>query len=472
MPTELSSEKLSNMDIHRFLSGMPRWSSAYYNHFSNFSKIISPVLEPISNEINTVDSQQNSFFECDEFGYPEYLYSAPIFGIPTSVTTEHGLGKYIGEKGAASIEASRIDLITQGDEVIIDEFSLTQIMFISSPVIFDIPLFIYIKSDSSILDVNTVKIYGYNEDNIYIEETISLSSNIYHMSMSKYKVITEILSDKYIDITTVVNLSEDLLVHKEGLLQKRLTNRAGEYITPYFTVDDNNLYLNNGSSLGKNEEYKFSLDRVPEKIFINNLLDIIFLSEGSLYSSKLVLDYVDISQNNSSLNVNDFIIVDDENTSVGDVCYISIKTKKILAEYINCQQIRVSATNNSITMYLNEEHDLVNERDTWINLTTFNDLRFGIQIDNTLPYTINVELDVYSNEFSAMSYTNVLESTHISVDIEDINDLVLFNNMLLMQIGDSGKYYKIDPVRLAYMSHSNREIITFNKFDTLDISYE
>lgn len=466
MSVFLSDKQLSNMDIHRFLSGFPQWSSAYKNHFSNSSKILSPLLESISNGINTVDTIFADVFDSREFGFQDKAYYLPSFGIPSSVISEHGNCEYIGEFGFASLEAFPISKIEQDISIIPEDKSLVEILSINQAFVLDKPAVLYIKANANLAEQCVVILKGYNEKVEYIEETIVISQITPVETNTTFKSITEVISDKPITISTLINLDTIHSYSKRSNVQKRITNTRGEYISPMFVIDNNDIYIHSGDTISNGDAYRFYSEHVPEKLYVNNLLDVIYLNNSKLYASKLSLDYSSISQYNSSVNVNDFIIVDNENTHIGETCYVTIKIDKILNDYPDLNFIRLIAKNNDTILYLDRDLNLTPDKDTWVPLTYGqNYIRFGVEIENNLPYEFII--DIGNHSFAAMTYVNKLTPTEIATDISDI---LIYNGNLLAKYNDD-KYYRINPIRLAYMSHGNN-VVFFNKFNNLDVSYD
>lgn len=478
MPQPLSEQLLANMDIHRFLSGFPVWSTAYQNHFSNTSKLLSPLLEPVSQNFNIIDSHYNSFFEVNEFGFSNSLFYTPIFGRPDSVNNDDTTIEYIGEMNSVSLESSNISKVLIDSNITpTEDIQLENIRTLSAPVFMDTPTILYVRSDSHILDQNVAIIRGYNENYIYVEERIVFFSSVPMSTNNKYRVITNISSAQPITVMSKLKLDTYHCIRHSGLLQKRITDVSGAYIEPSFIIEDNNIHVISSSSITRTDVYKFKLNHIPDLMFINNLFDIIYLSNNSLYSSKMKLDYTNLSQENSSVNNNDFILVDDINTSVGETCFVSAKICNVLSEY-HSGQVRISVKNQNTKLYLNSNLDLVSDRNTWISISGLqNIIRFGIVIDNDSPYIFNMELNNSQKEFTAMSYSNVLDSILLyEQDEEDednnITDITVFNNEVLVELGGSGKYKKITPIRHSYMTHSNYSIVTSNIFDDLDLVYD
>lgn len=468
--TDLSTKKLANMDIHRFLSAMPYWSSAYSNFFSNYSKMVSPVMSGVSSNLDTVDSVYTYFFSDNLFGYPKMQYYVPTFGTPSSVVTDLGPCEYIGEYGSCSLESYPISALRQAtDPTLVLEDIDFEGMTIINPIMTTDAINLFVRCPTASVETPVlVELMGYDEDLNKCSESFVFSSNIATISSIKYRVVYEIRTSESIIIKSSMDLAEANSFSSKGGFSARIAKISGEYFDPYFYLEDNILHVKDGRSFARPDIFRFELDNIPEKIFITNLLDVLYLFENSIYSAKLSLDYYSISQPNSSANVNDFISIDDENTPVGDICTATVDIGKLLSEYTETNSIRIYIKNNGTKLYIDKNLAPTAESDTWIPVSyDQKKIRVQVSVEESTPYEFFLELDKDKKVFTAMTYVNLLSETEIETGIEDI---ALYDGKFLVK--NTGEdFHECEAIRLAYMSQDSN-IILFNNFETLDVDYE
>jgi hypothetical protein len=462
--TTLSEYQYSNMDIHRFLSYFPKWSSANKNFYSNASKMLSPLLERVSHSADRYDTYiENNSTDGVHFGFREYEYEIVSTSVPRLIRTEYGVCPYVGEHSSFSLESIPVRAIKEEEAFKFVKEKYT-VEFLSSPIVFTYGSHLFIKDSTAALDsASQVILVGIDEDGKRIKETLLLISPTPVETINKFRAIYKVVSSGEIEIMTYLDLENDTSFSNGINLQKRITTRDGTYFDPNFNLEDNVLYILNGNSISRKDEYRFYFNQAPSKYFINNLLDVIHLRGTDLYASKLMLDYYNLGSTNSSTNNNGFIYLEDENTVIGEDLNVVVNMGKVMDEY-GPASIRLAIRNGEEVKYLSSNLQLVDDKNTWLQVgNTSRQIIFSIPVTNTDPYIVELKISNRSDPLYAMGYMNNMDEYKISSNVSDI----FIYNKDLWKMSTTGEYYKLSPVRLGFTSSVNR-LHLFNDFNDLE----
>ena len=469
-PFEADHGKLiySNMDIFRFLTYFPKWSSVYNSHYTNTSKLISPALERLSFMMSGIDevmANDNSNTDHIPFGYKDYTRSILTITKPDFINTEYGFCANLGESSSMSLDSIPIGAIHKN--LVSPIVKVRETMYAGDIRIrFPRPSVAYIYSERGSLEsVEEVVVTGVNKLGQFINELVVIDSSVPIETVNEFMLITRISGNTgEIEISNYID--DRISWTERSTMGKRIVSHSGVYFNPRFDVTGTSLFISNGDKFSKNEEFKFSLPFEPDKILISNLLDVIVLKDQSLYSSKLMLDYYDLDSPGSSVNHNSFIWVDDENTAIGSSARLTINTDLIKKDS-NATSIRISIRNGDAYEYLSEEGTLVASSDTWIRLSKAgNRISFDIPIQNDLPYICSLEDNSRIFPLYAMVYQNKI---HLSKIDENITDMFIHNRELYV-IDTLSDTYHSDAVRLGFITGEDRSYVQF-PFETMELLY-
>lgn len=449
----------ANIDNYRFISRFPRWSSASNTFFSNTSKVLSPSLETYSAILAKVQNIAVNNIN-KEFGYSDSynIYIAPPeIKVPKSILSDEGLLTHIGEHNTVSISDYPITRVN-----LIEDDSIMETQSVDPPIIFIVPYYIFIQSDLASIDnpINII-VYGVDIDGHEVSEIFNLLSNEYTISSIKYKLITRIIGDNYqilnsLDLNPIGN--QISYVNDFGP-QKRVTESNGNYIQPRFTVENNYITVINSNSITNTEVSKFLLSREPDKIFISNLLDIIYLKDNILYSSKFYYDIVNKNQYNSTYNNNDFINIDSETPIIGETIKIKINTE-LIGSFYGKRKFKIKKITGQSIVYIDLNGDVLDEN-IWIEFTDKQSHYYiNKEIEENIDITYVLKIPFVDQEYCAGYYFNNLPEFKLASDIDDIK----FQNHELIIYKDD-KQYILDCIRPFFTSTKSSDNLSLLVFD-------
>lgn len=460
--------RYSNMDITRTLSYFPKWSSAYKNHFSNSSKILSPIFERVSfhtNDIDEIMASNNTIHK-----YPSYEYKSKIRKIltinsPDYIATELGHCFNLGENSSMSLDSVQIGAFNRSAADPISIIS-EEVFSGENKIRLSRPSTVYVKSSqASIQSTEVILIAGIDFRGKHITEEIVLDSALAVESINRYHVILSISGNS--NIIEIRNAIEDDISYTDNtLLPKRITNRNGRYFTPLFTVEGKTLGVLNGDSIARNEEYKFLLPFEPDQVVISNLLDVILLKDNKIYSSKMFLDYHDLKQDNSSVNNNEMLWVEDENAVPGTATTLTINTSLLKSEH-GSASVRISISNSGNTYYIDSARNVSSIKDSWIDLSKTGDrVSIGLDVQNDDQYIFGLEVSNSAHKFYAMIYQNKLDFSLVD---EDVSTIFIHDKKLYFK-NIAGDTQTAEPVRLGFTTDGSYSYIQY-PFTDMEVIY-
>ncbi|MDB4533412.1 hypothetical protein N9242_00970 [Vicingaceae bacterium] len=458
----------SNMDMYRFLTYFPKWSSSYINHFSNTSKFISPQLERISGMMNNLDeflANNNIHNDNTSFEYKKNTIRILTVNTPDNIKTEYGYLVNLGEESTTSINNMNIEVIENNITFNIDKVSI-DVFGGKHRIVFKTPSVVYFKSLTFPESKDKrIVVSGISIDGDFITENIILKTSIPVQSINEFLVINRVICED-IEINVSNYIESDISYTDRTLLSKRIVGKNGIYFTPEFIVEDTILLIMNGDEVSKREEFKFELPFIPDTILIDNLLDVFMLKDNIVYTSKLMLDNLNITSPGSSVNNNTYIVVDDENASVGTSTNVSINTEQLKNES-NTSHIRISILNQGVKNYLTQSGTLTLLKDTWIEMgKTGNRIIIAMNILNSDDYVLELEENTRVESYHAMIYQNKIIPTIVAKDI----DSIFFHNKNLYMQDINTVSYLSTPIRMGFTTEGRYSYLQYD-FEKTELIY-
>lgn len=439
-----------NMDIMKFLTYFPSWSSAHKNHYSNTSKFLSPHFERFGFELDRADTfsaNNNTSQYRASYEYRTEDHTFLAVNTPKLIRTEFGICRHMGEMSSMSVDSIPVTDLSLVPCKKISKMS-TDLMQGVNDIQMTHPSYMYLKRDSeqgsqpTILDIG-----GINEDGEFIWEKIVLDNSIPIKTINRYYNITGCSSfEGQVRISNFIK--EDHSYTDPVLMEKRISSRGGIYFSPKFEIEGRKLVVLNSDDQMHQEEYVFLLPFIPDEMIVSNLLDVFMLKDGEVWCSKLFLDYQNLSQFDSTTNNNEFICLDSETPEAGQVARLRISTGLAREEYPG-SLIRVRVEHEDKTLYLSKSGTFVPEKNTWISLDETHrslEIDYPIIKDEIIKYRLDISGRVGS--FSAMSYQNKLDFTILTKGIAEI----MVHDDRLIMVDSEGNHKDAFIVRRGYLS--------------------
>lgn len=457
-----------NTDINRFMSYMPKWSSANKNFLSNYCKVNAPLADTISNMffdmacISVSNISSEPFFE-----YPTELYASvhvdePIYAEKDSIKYENA-----GYVNAASILNYPITRIVSEDRGFVSKISFVinansnfQGTLLSKNSI------VYVKPLVQVSELKFIEIFGLDENGNDIHESLSIVNSNIVASKFKYKYIRDIYADMDVKVSTYIDTSSEHVFRSGILPPKRIANQFGAFFDPIISVVDNTVEFSEELGLNKSTVRRFSVENQIDNLFVTNLLDIIYLSEGDLYACKPRLRVEAKVNINSSYNNNDIVYVDNASPKIGESIYFTVDTDKALAAF-DSTQIQVCVIHGEDQFFITQSVGQSLSKDTWIELANRkSNITFGLPVIDDKDIVVKVYGYGFMSYFCAGGHVDQIDSYKIA---EDVDDFFIYNNSLYIERNDL--FYKPKLSRLCF-TFDNSFIYTDTDLEGGQIHYE
>ena len=487
------ARKKSNMELHRWLSYMPKWSFANKSHLSSYAKLsnysYSLITDVASKPI--IMSASNMTNATESVDYNKNVYKLPVHKNTKLVVSDLGICENIGPDEYTSFDQYPVsNCYIQEGNIYIHEYEFnTDTSF--TRFNFPIGLFLYLTSYDNTED--EVKIVGLDQNGKLVSDTFKLHPRISHRTINKYKAVIGVYSKTSFNISTTTKSDSYI----SGYINtKRIVDIDGNYFEPFFKVDDIDPTILNITKDNGIDVYKFRLNKVIDKFVVTENLDIFFLSESTLYSAKM---YLDVGLNigiTSTYNNNDICEVIYENVIDGDKIEVDINILNISKLGKN---FTIQLKNSNNIKWFDQYGNEVNERLIINTKVCPEKITINKQKLNNLPYIFSVEIEGIKEVFQAGVIDNNIDTYKICEDVYDINmfnghiyissiknasqkatennlypyhsKLVDENLNIITSTTSSKNTFKLIPVRCCY-SVTNGSIVFPQKIKIEEVLYE
>jgi hypothetical protein len=300
----------SNMLLDRANFFMPKWSPAYQNDISTFSKIYYPIFEQLEKILTRSYSYMSSNFR----GLPSSYLKTPLRKLPIMIEDLDTNKQIVETFNLDNSIINSINILPTSYQGILFK---TAIEVLSLPLIFTMsPKYIFAKK--TVYGAVEVHIEGLDINRNFVQETLVVANDELSRSLVKYSKVFSITSnDTDVIISNYVDCSEDITYKPKDSL--RLLVDSNKDFAPSFpmkvtTGDILEIYstIDNSVSL-----YQYSLD-IPIVntycLFVTPQNDLILLNDGQLYSGVLTKP-LDTSVSVQDVNNNNLVVYV-ENTEV------------------------------------------------------------------------------------------------------------------------------------------------------------
>lgn len=411
-PVTISKE--SNLFYSKASAYVPKWSKAYKEHGSNFSKIVEPYFKLLQGFYNTVDYNLTS-----EYQYNTYDYVDDTFKLYSQDGTQ-----LLEQCSLLTGNRKQCSLVSSNSELKLETIYLDSTDTLSDYVL-STPCTLYFKKfDTS---AAAVMVEGLDETDTFVTEVVNLISTSVSSTKRKYKVIKTLVHAVPLQLSNYVDCFEQHFILHDNPTPIPLLINKDNYSIFYPTIKLETI--GNSPSIGIYNKldcvyrYYFRSNKI-KGVFIDKYLNVYWIENNKLYMNCLSVDLSAYS-NNSYENANDFIDYDYD--CINDWIDITIDFSKL-----NEKTTMVCLSDNGIDYYLNTdtkqpqlEKYIIENSDT-----------LGIFSFQILPesFPANVSLITPTKTYPICIAPLILEpqkSTEISVD-PTINKLVWIDDSLVM----------------------------------------
>lgn len=485
--------KRSNLELHRWLSYMPRWSFAHKSHLSSYAKLSDYSYSLITDigAKSIIKSATNMHNAIETVDYNEYNYSLPVYKKTKLAISDVGKCENIGPIEYTTFDQYPVSGCYLEEDSLINykyEFNTDE-----SFERFSIPreCFLYLTSVDN--NEDTIKIVGLNKKGQLVTDSLKLHPRISHKTINKYKAVIGIYSKSSFIIST---LSESDSYITGYIDSKRITDMEGNYFEPFFSVDSIDPTVLNITKDNGIDVYKFKVGHPIDKFVVTENLDLFFISNQILYSAKM---YLDVSINigiTSTYNNNDICDSNYEKVTDGDYIEIDINVNNIrkIGNHFS-----ISFSNGAYKKWLTKEGLESSDRVIIDASTCANNLLIKKQKLNSEPYLFSTHIENIKEVFQAGVIDNNIDVYKICEDIYDIqiynghiyimstktsedrseenvldevvSKLVDENLNLINSTSSQNTTFKLIPIRCCYATSSG-SIIFPQKLNIKEVIYE
>ena len=410
-PTALSGikRKRNNLELHKILSNFPKWSFANQSFLSNAAKISEPIfnrlMETQAYAINMTAANMINAHETTEF--LSTMYTSSFAREPLEVITDVGIFQHSGhvlENWFDSYPITNAYLLKSKAFNYSYQYVPTE-TFNRLSLPFETKLYVTLTDNVE----RDVTIVGINSKGQPIKETVNILPQVSSCTMNKYKAVIGIYADASFDISSYPKTDS----YRSGYIDyKRIVDKAGDYFEPSFVIDGidrNTIVVKNAFK----DEYRFTTDHIIDKFVVTENLDILYISEQSLYACKPFLDTRLNLGLNSTFNNNTICNVNSEDSVMGEniIFTINIDRIKSLSDvfYLKLNDSYIDLLGNVLTTRKAfKAHQLPSAA------------RFSKTKSNNEPYILSIEIENIQEVYKCGVVDNMLEPYKISDSVIDI----------------------------------------------------
>ena len=322
-------------------------------------------------------------------------------------------------------------------------------------------------------------IRGINDKDVEISETVILRYDMYSKIQNRFKTIIEIDCRFPIEISNYVDLRYSHYINTQPYILPSLMDTQYRIFKPEVIIKSNHELTNNMIILNNNlysdghEAYKFAIEGNIKSFYIDDKLNILYLSstgdsEDGLYlnTSKLNLDYSK-KIGNHTVNNNSYIEVTDINTSIGDWVDVSIYINRYTTAY-KSKSFFIEVRNNDVLFYYDPDlNSLVSEKKfIYTEQLSTDILEFTLFIENSDPYIINLVDETKGTCFSSMTEIPEIKpytSKNVSNDLSDY--LILYKDEIkLISSSNNEDIYFTEDENIIRIIFKNEYYNNFNYY--------
>ena len=448
-----SKQQYNNLDIHRVLRYFPTWSQAYKHYYSNTGKLLGPLMQAVSTKANLVDAIiEGTYSGKIPFGYSRYSYTQTRSLIPNTIMTMNGSYQYVGDIGDCNpaMFAYKSCMLTPYSYFDKWQFAGTNM---TTPQRFGIPQRVYVRQYQAQQNkLHQVHIIGADRYGKIIREQIDINSLSARESINLYQYVTRVYSEDEFMASTYLDLNSHSGAHAISSIagfNKRIADMHGNFFDPEFYLSDNIVYIHNGTSGTREDNWQMNLDIPSEEkvtdFFITTYFDIICITNaGNLYSGKLMLDNMGELLSFEQQNNNDAIQLDYDN---GTEISAQINVDFLKTMY-SAKMVRLELKAGNDFWYIDGDGQFTKNSNEWISLENISGkTRVFFDREDSRQYELSIRIDQTPEVFSVKTISNTIRMYKLA---EFCTKMIYVNRELVVE--KDGQFYVVDGLRMVFLS--------------------
>lgn len=435
--------EVSTPFLDRFNYFMPRWSTAYKNDVSNFSKITYPLFANI----------EKSFFKTSEIVSDSLVNKSRIKKV---INYRQKIGKVIGKDGVErkftyNIQNSPVTRLTQ------EAAFLRQNDFkrIKSSDFVDTVLF---RKNSSQLFIesplnSTVIFTGLTENNVVVTEELTFNTLVIKESKYRYRKIfhfestsTETYLSNYIDcsLNHLVEKSERLpaFIDNDKEQQFPLLELNENLLDVKFVKD--NIFPYNG--------YSYNLQKKFRSVFVTDTLDVVGIDEDNKLYTGLLRKNLEINMPLLDNNNNNPYVFVSSSDHIG--VSFTIYTQDILKD-LETSVVTIQVQTDKGVYYIDSNTEQFTDQIVNYHLDSVNSLDFTLNFTDKTEF-ISVIVSTPTRQYQASYRCDNIVLTERDTNIDS---LIYVNNNLYIK--KDTNYFKLNLLKDYYETANDGSLVVY-----------
>ena len=399
--------EVSTPFLDRFNYFMPRWSTAYKNDVSNYSKITYPLFANI----------EKAFFKTS------HIVSDSLVNKSTTrkvISYRQKIGKVVGKDGVErkftyNIENSPITRVSEETAVFKDlDFKRINVEDFVNVLNFKKKCSrLYIESPLN----TTVTFTGLTENNVVVTEEYEFNTLVVKQSKHTYRKIFHFeSSSKEAYLSNYLDCSKVHLVEKSEKLPAFIDS-AKEQQFPLLELNENLLnvrFVREG--LFEYDAYAYNLNKVFRSIFVTDTLDVIGIDLNNKLWTGILRKNIEVNmpllENN---NNNPYVFV---SSTTNDSVSFSVKTQDIMAD-LETSIVTIQIKTDKGTYYIDSNTEQFTDKPVNYFLDSVNSLEFTLGIVGAAEF-ISVIVSTDKRKYQASYRSDNITLTERASDVDSL----------------------------------------------------
>lgn len=452
------SRTTSNTFLKRISIGMPKWSSAFKNDISIFSKSFYPFYIFAEKIYYKTNQHLLNNLKNVKYNRNVYLNYEPL----SLKTTYNGVEEYIGKtyiKEKERINQVKISLIETNktnSTISFDNYSTFPIK------LSDVFNRVFIRTEEECY----VFITGYDSDNNIIKESVYSDGAVLSLSKLSYKYVLSVDADIYnglIECHTSLNCLDTCSNYRDSFKLTGNVRDNKDIVVPYYKYNRDTCSLNVYYSktmldiADYEDSYYIPGMKNYREYFISDTDDVIFTNENKRLCYGILRKNLDTTMTLYPSNNNNTIVSTlNDNVSSDNSVEFLVSTQTIMDMYGVYLATIISEIDGQ-TYYLNDANEWVEEKvDKLINNVT----PIYIELDTTSVNYISVVVIVNDIHYQASVLKNKIEVVETDIVVNSLKHVGDF----LIDYKNDKEIFKIDCIK-NYYEYINDTTINYTAFE-------